>query len=401
VLLLAATVILNTASIRAAVAPSAPVYSWVIFGAGILLGWRFKRSQLVVALAVLFAAERALAFFPAVGPAAPTGRVVFSAVALLLPLDLAAIAWLSERTMSTWAGRLVLGLILGQPLGIALLLRPELMPIVQALQQGFITGGLAFTKIPPPAILAFVIAIALTVLRFVVRRTVIQASFAWALLAALLGLHGEAPASTVYMATGGLVLIVSLIETSHRMAFSDELTGLPSRRALSDALMRLPELYTVAMIDIDHFKKLNDEWGHAAGDQVLRMIGSTLTRTPANLRKRPCPTSRICERRSRVRASPSAVATGPRCDPRRRCARAAAGERSRSRSASASRSRTRSAATPTTSSAPPTTPCTRPSAGAATASASPSSRRLKKAHLLAQKMLAKLRAQAAGSSVTR
>ncbi len=63
------------------------------------------------------------------------------------------------------------------------------------------------------------------------------------------------------------------------MAFSDELTGLPSRRALTDALMRLPELYTVAMVDIDHFKKLNDEHGHAAGDQVLRLIGSTLTRT--------------------------------------------------------------------------------------------------------------------------
>jgi diguanylate cyclase (GGDEF)-like protein len=95
----------------------------------------------------------------------------------------------------------------------------------------------------------------------------------------LLGLHGDGPASTVYLATGGLILIVSLIETSHRMAFSDELTGLPSRRALTDALIRLPALYTVAMIDIDHFKKLNDEYGHAAGDQVLRMIGSTLTRT--------------------------------------------------------------------------------------------------------------------------
>jgi diguanylate cyclase (GGDEF)-like protein len=83
----------------------------------------------------------------------------------------------------------------------------------------------------------------------------------------------------VYLATGGLILIVSLIETSHRMAFSDELTGLPSRRALTDALMRLPDVYTVAMIDIDHFKKLNDEYGHAAGDQVLRLIGSTLTRT--------------------------------------------------------------------------------------------------------------------------
>jgi len=278
-LLLGATVVLKSASIREAVATSAPVYSWVIFGAGILLGWRFKRSQLVVALAVLFAAERAIAFFPAVGQSAPVGRIVFSAIALLLPLDLAALAWLSERTMSTWAGRLVLGVILGEPLAIALLLRPELAPVVQALQQGIVAGSLHFTKIPPLALLAFLVAIVLTVLRFIVRRTVIQASLAWALLAALLGLTGDGAASTVYLATGGLVLIVSLIETSHRMAFSDELTGLPSRRALTDALIRLPEFYAVAMIDIDHFKKLNDEHGHAAGDQVLRMIGSTLTRT--------------------------------------------------------------------------------------------------------------------------
>jgi len=91
-------------------------------------------------------------------------------------------------------------------------------------------------------LLSAIVAIAATALRFVVRRTVIQASLAWALLAALLGLHGTGPASTVYLATGGLVLNVSLIETSHRMAFSDELTGLPSRRALTDALMRLPEM---------------------------------------------------------------------------------------------------------------------------------------------------------------
>ena len=111
------------------------------------------------------------------------------------------------------------------------------------------------------------------------RQTVIQSSLVWTLVAAFLALNGDGPRTTVYLATGGLVLIVSLIETSHRMAFSDELTGLPSRRALTDALIRLPEMYTIAMIDIDHFKKLNDEHGHAAGDQVLRLIGSTLTRT--------------------------------------------------------------------------------------------------------------------------
>jgi len=279
VLLLGVTVILQSASIREAVATSAPVYSWVIFCAGIPLGWRFKRRQLVVALVVLFAAERAIAYFPAVGPTAPVGRIVYAAIALLLPLDLAAIAWLSERTLSTWAGRLVEGAILIQPLAVALLLRPELSLAAQSLQHELAPAGLRVTRIPAVALLAFLVAITLTVLRFVVRRTVIQASLAWALLAALLGLHGDGAASTVYLATGGLVLIVSLIETSHRMAFSDELTGLPSRRALTDALMRLPEHYTIAMIDIDHFKQLNDEFGHAAGDQVLRLIGSTLTRT--------------------------------------------------------------------------------------------------------------------------
>jgi diguanylate cyclase (GGDEF)-like protein len=132
---------------------------------------------------------------------------------------------------------------------------------------------------PQPAVLAFAAAFGLALMRFLMHPTIIQSSLAWALIAAFLGLNGGSPALTVYLATAGLVLVVSLIETSHRMAFSDELTGLPSRRALTDALMGLPEFYTVAMIDIDHFKKLNDEHGHAAGDQVLRLIGSTLTRT--------------------------------------------------------------------------------------------------------------------------
>ena len=277
-LLLGATVVLQYPSLRATVEAAAPVYAWVIFPIGLLLGWRFKRSQLVVALAVLFAAETAIAYFSA-GQWAQIGGVVYSAVAILLPLDLAAIAWLSERTMSTWQGRLVEGAIIIQPLAIALLLRPELSALAQAIQQGVTASGMRVTRIPALALLAFAVAISAIVLRFVIRRTVIHASLGWAVLAALMGLHADGPGSTVYLTTGGLILIVSLIETSHRMAFSDELTGLPSRRALTDALIRLPETYTIAMIDIDHFKKLNDEFGHAAGDQVLRLIGSTLTRT--------------------------------------------------------------------------------------------------------------------------
>jgi hypothetical protein len=73
VLLLGATVVLQSASLRETVAAFAPVYPWLVFGAGILLGWRFKRSQLAVALVVLFAAERAIMVFPPAGPSGTTG----------------------------------------------------------------------------------------------------------------------------------------------------------------------------------------------------------------------------------------------------------------------------------------------------------------------------------------
>jgi diguanylate cyclase (GGDEF)-like protein len=269
VLLLGATVVLQSAAFRESVAAFAPAYAWIVFAVGLLLGWRFKRHQLVIGLLVLFAAQQALIHSPD----------MFAAIALLLPLDLALLAWLTERSISSGAGRAVLILILAQMLAVPLLTRPELAHLAPLLQHTVASPRWTWLRVPQPALLAFAAAFGLTLVRFMVSPSIIQSSLAWALVAAFLGLNGGSPARTVYLATAGLVLVVSLIETSHRMAFSDELTGLPSRRALTDALMRLPDLYTVAMIDIDHFKKLNDEHGHAAGDQVLRLIGSTLTRT--------------------------------------------------------------------------------------------------------------------------
>ena len=60
------------------------------------------------------------------------------------------------------------------------------------------------------------------------------------------------------------------------MAFRDELTGLPGRRALNERLQRLGRNYVLAMADVDHFKKFNDTHGHDVGDQVLRLVAGQL-----------------------------------------------------------------------------------------------------------------------------
>jgi GGDEF domain-containing protein len=62
------------------------------------------------------------------------------------------------------------------------------------------------------------------------------------------------------------------------MAFRDELTGLPGRRALNERMQRLGRNYVLAMSDVDHFKKFNDTHGHDVGDQVLRLVASKLSK---------------------------------------------------------------------------------------------------------------------------
>ena len=74
----------------------------------------------------------------------------------------------------------------------------------------------------------------------------------------------------------------SLIKSEER-AKTDTLTGLPNRRALEEffrkaqlAAMEQGEAVSALLIDIDHFKRFNDEFGHGVGDQVLRLMAKVL-----------------------------------------------------------------------------------------------------------------------------
>ena len=70
-----------------------------------------------------------------------------------------------------------------------------------------------------------------------------------------------------------------------RLATTDELTGVPNRRSLMQVgerevqrAIRYNRPFSVMMVDIDHFKRINDTWGHAAGDVVLRGVAQEIQR---------------------------------------------------------------------------------------------------------------------------
>lgn len=66
------------------------------------------------------------------------------------------------------------------------------------------------------------------------------------------------------------------------LAYRDGLTGLANRQALDRKLANLAAAgtpYLLAMLDLDHFKAVNDRWGHDAGDRALRAVGETLSCT--------------------------------------------------------------------------------------------------------------------------
>ncbi|MDQ2816013.1 MAG: diguanylate cyclase [Actinomycetota bacterium] len=76
--------------------------------------------------------------------------------------------------------------------------------------------------------------------------------------------------------------ILQLSGRNERLAESastDLLTGLPNRRMLDRALGRLAVDDTVIMLDLDHFKQVNDSFGHVVGDEVLRVFGRVLRGT--------------------------------------------------------------------------------------------------------------------------
>jgi len=278
-ILIGATLLVTLPSLRPAAGALVAFYPYTVLAAALLLGWRFNRSRLVFAVVLLALAQYVLDR----GVATPEHRLLFHATTFLLPINVALVALLPERGTVTPAGLVRWTLMAIQVVIVAFLARSFPEQATALVRTRFLPAVLsAWTPIAQPAIVVFLALGAVLVLAWLREPQSPVRAYAYALVAVFLGLTWKAsgPGREIWLATAGLVLVVAVVEASYLMAYRDGLTELPGRRALNEALPRLSGQFTVAMIDVDHFKRFNDRYGHDAGDHVLRLVAARLAHAP-------------------------------------------------------------------------------------------------------------------------
>lgn len=242
---------------------------------GMLLAWRFHSSRVFYSLFVLLLSQQAIAVFGGQHSLGPSGQTAVRAVAVLVPLNFVLIAWMQERGFTLAAAA---------PVGICLFIESVVVIVLcrsaQAVPAPSHARHLAPVLLPDYALLVFAAAGLFLLGRFLISRKPADSTFLWSLGAFFMSLRSASSPhiSNAYAATAACILAISIIENSYLLAYHDELTALPSRRAFNDALLRLQEPYSIAVVDIDHFKKFNDTYGHETGDQVLRLVAARLAR---------------------------------------------------------------------------------------------------------------------------
>jgi GGDEF domain-containing protein len=274
-----------------------------LYTVAILLAWRFQRSRVMSATILLALLDFALDPLAVSGPA-PQGFVALAGILSLAYVVL--LAYSRDHGLLSPAGLLhafapaaLMGLLVlartYEAAGLTALVEwspaapgaegaagEGLSLLDRAARQGRILAddlmGLVPGRMSPALGVAAGASGLLLLLSFWSRGGPVQRGLFWAAVsvgAALAFGSGSADASLMLLA-GGLILGISVVELSYALAYKDDLTGLPSRRALRRKLKELKPPFTLAMVDVDHFKRINDRHGHDVGDQALRLVAARL-----------------------------------------------------------------------------------------------------------------------------
>jgi len=274
-------IILNLRIMDKVLQNSALIYPLIVIGVGLLVGLIFKRIWLMLVILVLALADKALLYFAAnTAVTMEGGSLIYQAISFLLPFNLCVFAFMKRRGDVTWQSIWFLSAIILQGCAVAFIYQYRSLGFGSFLEYSApklpLLEGIPLSQL---ALFAFGIAFAYYLFLYIRTRGVIERSFCWALISVFygLGLSKIGPVSSIYFSTAGLIFVLSVIEDIYFEGFQDELTDLPTGKSMLGTLSQLDRGYSVALIEVDHIKRLRDNHGRRVSKQVLRNIGSKLT----------------------------------------------------------------------------------------------------------------------------
>lgn len=253
---------------------------YAFFAMGILFGWWFNRSRVFFcSLTLLLCKLVLLDYVPYGMDSSAYHDMALSIVSVYLPLNILVFSILRERGIISSRGRMRLLFVFIEALIGAWIVWYNDTDLLQLFDMGLFPEDMALpTELPHISILLYAAVLIYLFIRQSATGKNNDAPFmgvAVYSLAALV-LSKDAYTAAVMFSLSGLLLVAVVLLASHSMAYLDELTGLPSRRALKEEFMKLGGRYTIAVLDIDHFKKFNDTHGHDVGDEVLKLVASCI-----------------------------------------------------------------------------------------------------------------------------
>lgn len=260
-----------------------PLTPYLVFGASVFLGALYGHHRVALMATLLGMAYWGLNNFAAPAPLIyqnQEARLVYAVIGALLPISIILSANMKARRIFSTQAVITFAILITLGLSSAWLIKHNPSVVNLVLLNEFYTnqGFIAKTPIPQLVLIIYAFTGAFMLLTLLNQKTIFDACFLAALVSSLLALQTgmSNPDASIYMSLSGLLLAGSIVLNAYLIAYIDELTELPGRRALNEELSRIRGQYAIAMLDVDHFKKFNDNYGHDVGDQVLRMVASKM-----------------------------------------------------------------------------------------------------------------------------
>jgi len=266
-------IILYQASIPKIIFSLVPYIFYAISALVLWVSWHFNRNKFIFIIIPLVLMHIGFEYF-----SVEKATLLYILTSIFFPLHLLIFLVLKERGLfSIWGIMKILFFVFE----IAIVLYFIYFP--HAMIKEFIDIKIFATSMYPLKDISVVIGITVVFILIMLvmfnRYLVYNSSFLIIAISFYTGLYFlKTPhANEISLLAISVIIFALLIRESYRLAFYDELTELPGRRALVEDMAKLGMKYSFAMVDIDFFKKFNDTYGHDTGDDVLKMVATKLS----------------------------------------------------------------------------------------------------------------------------